>query len=319
MHQVHPDVGEVADGNLFLTRGRHNVFARATSGNPPDIFNLQAFRDNIRRRSSMCHKKNIEYLHVIFPDKQTVLNNLFPDYDIQSVAEEFLKYSGSESILLLTNGLRKAGLESEVFLKLDTHMTDYGNIVATKSIVERVLHGSHQFEIDRAVARLTKKGEYTGDLGGKLSPPRCGHRVMLDPDWTIRTFSNNFSAGNDGIMDFIFSPDASSSKRLVLFGDSFGRACLRVLSLFFREILFIRSRYFHPEIVNQARPDVVITQCVERYLNIVSPDNERPNALLYPLFSDGDYKPPVDFVQVLDAVLSKSFDPSRFDRLISKV
>ena len=43
-----------------------------------------------------------------------------------------------------------------------------------------------------------------------------------------------------------------TENRLLLFGDSFGRHCLAALSLFFREILFIRTRFFHPEIVAQA-------------------------------------------------------------------
>ena len=47
MRQLHPDVAEADDGNLFLTRGRHDVFAHATGRAPIRDEVLENFRLNI--------------------------------------------------------------------------------------------------------------------------------------------------------------------------------------------------------------------------------------------------------------------------------
>lgn len=316
MRQVHPDVAEADDGNLFLTRGRHDVFAHATGRAPVKDEVIDNFCANIAGRTETCDRLGVPYRHVILPDKQTVLRDRLPDLDIPGLGVAFVTRAGNERVLYLADELRRHAAEHDVFLLLDTHMTDLGSAFAIAVIADSLWPGVGTSHLERLAACVRRPKEYSGDLGGKLDPPRTATQHKLVPDWPLRRFTNNFVAGNDGIMDVFVSPHSVTEERLLLLGDSFGRQSLPALSLFFRELLFVRTRYFHPELVAQAQPDVVLTQNVERYLISTPRDQDRPNVLLFPELAGRPHDPPVEFAQVLDAFLAHGFDPGRMARVL---
>jgi hypothetical protein len=316
MRQLHPDVAEADDGNLFLTRGRHDVFAHATGQAPIRDEVLENFRLNTASRRQSCQRLGAEYRHVILPDKQTVLRDRLPDMGIQGLGVAFAERADDPAVLYLADPLRQLSAEQEVFLLLDTHMTDLGSALASAMIVDSLWPGLGTSHLDTLARCVRRPVEYSGDLGSKIDPPRTAMQHKLVLEWPVRRFSNNFLAGNDGIMDVHVSQRAVTENRLLLFGDSFGRHCLAALSLFFREILFIRTRFFHPEIVAQAEPDVVLTQNVERYLISTPNDVLRPNVLLYPELAGRPHDPPVEFALALDAFLAHGFDPGRMARVL---
>lgn len=318
MTQPHPDVYENVDGHLFLSRGRHDVFAHATGAARLNPDTLSNFIENIRRRSEYCEMAGVAYRHVIFPDKQTVLRDRLPDVDIVGLGVQFTDAVRPAPILYLAETLRSVVStgDDEVFLRTDTHMTDFGSAVASRVFVDDVFPHVGTDNFARIESRLVREVEFVGDLGGKLDPVRSDVQTTLDPDWALVVHTNRYLAGNDGIIDILLSPESVTPRRLVIFGDSFARKCLTPLSMYFREILFLRSRYFHPEIIDQIAPDVVMTQNVERYLVNVPRDRDRPNALLYPQLGGNAYEPPKEFVQVLDAMLAHRHDPERLQRLV---
>ncbi len=315
MRQLNEDVAEGADGNLFLTRGRHNVFALATGEVRPPERSIKTFADNIAEREQHCSRSGVAYRHVIFPDKQTVLRHSLPEITIQGLGEVYLRDVRGESVLYLEPQLTEAAQTSPVFLALDTHMSDLGNVVAVCAIVDALRPGLGAQSVERLRGRLLREVDYVGDLGGKLDPVRTATKTILRPDWPVRRFTNNYGGGNDGIIDIFLSPDSVTDDRLVLFGDSFARSCLMIFSAFYREILFVRTRFFHPEIVELAAPDVVLTQNVERYLANVAADDRRPHALLYPGLNGNTCEPDPGFTAALDAFLAHRFDPDRMQRV----
>ena len=319
MRQVHPDVVEIEDGNLFLTKGRHDVFAHATGRATIREQVVENFSANIAGRAEACERLGAEFRHVIMPDKQTVLRERLPDLEIPGLGVGFVARADDARVLYLADQLRRFSADRDVFLVLDTHMTDVGNALASAVIVDSLRPGLGTSHLERLFACVRRPVEYSGDLGSKLEPPRTATQHKLVPDWPVRRFSNNFLAGNDGIMDVLVSPESVTEQRLLLFGDSFGRICVPALSLFFRELLFIRTRFFHPEIVAQAEPDVVLTQNVERYLISTPRDVERPNVLLYPELAGRPHDPSVEFALVLDAFLAHGFDPGRMARVLETV
>src|SRR5262249_32802344 len=115
---------------------------------------------------------------------------------------------------------------------------------------------------------------------------------------------NNVSGGNNGIIDIIFRNEPYYQKRLLVFGDSFGRGLAAVLSHFFSETIFLRTPFFHREIFEQIGPDYVITQNVERYLSFCQADDMRPSFFMYPYLGKGVYAPTREFCEAFSAVLS---------------
>ena len=205
-------------------------------------------------------------------------------------------------ILNLTLSLRDHA--TTCFKSLDTHLNDHGMALAASSIVAALTGEGRAGVLETLQARPTKLRDMPGDLGGKLTPPRAGPERGIEADWPLRFFSNGVGFGNDGLADIYISPRSLLPARLLWFGDSFGRGCVRLLSLFFREILFLRTRFFHAEMLGQYRPDYVVTQNAERYLDVVTPDENAPPFLLYPALKGIDQAPTPAFARALAALLS---------------
>jgi hypothetical protein len=121
-----------------------------------------------------------------------------------------------------------------------------------------------------------KQVSISGDLGSKLTPQHTEYVQLVQPAWREIRLDNNLTTGNDGIIRILLSGNPNSSGKLLIFGDSYGNACLDFLGAYFREILFCRSRYFHEEIALSAKPEYIMTENVERYLALVTSDSEAP-------------------------------------------
>ncbi len=261
------------------------------------------FVSNIGARASFCEQLSIPYRHIIFPDKHTVLAELFPINAVVRMGDEYMSALSSDqkSVLFPVESLRSIG--PAAYLQLDTHLSATGIIAVIQHIYSDIFGATSTSEFSTLLDRVRKTELYSGDLGSKLNPPIELEKIELDRDWPLVMYSNGVTSGNDGIIDLIFSPRARTSKRILIFGDSFFRSSLQVLSFFFEEVYFFRTRYFHQEIVTAIRPDCVLTGNVERYLSKVSRDEEAPHALLYPALLRSDYNPSPDFLEALNAIL----------------
>jgi SAM-dependent methyltransferase len=151
---------------------------------------------------------------------------------------------------------------------------------------------------------LTVQRQHCGDLGSKLDPPVDSLETFALTNWKKFYFRNDIPGGNNGGVDIYFSPQALFAKRLLWFGDSFGRETVRFLSYFFSEILFLRTPFYHNDIVEQMCPDLIISSNVERYLASVVPDENRPLFFMYPFLTGRRYEPSSDFAEAFSAILS---------------
>lgn len=133
------------------------------------------------------------------------------------------------------------------------------------------------------IENSVEQGEWSGDLGSKLNPPREETKTLLKLPQRIKLLGNKIIKGNDGICDiYINRGRIVSSPRALVFGDSFARGLVPLMTRIFGMVIFCRSRYVHDEILLGFKPQLVISQNVERYLSKVSHDDERPPFLLYP-------------------------------------
>jgi hypothetical protein len=146
--------------------------------------------------------------------------------------------------------------------------------------------------------------DWAGDLGSRFTPPLSEKRHLLRKTWPHRWFHNDLKGGNNGIVDILFGTRAVYQKRLLVFGDSFSRDLCSLLSYFFQEVVFLRTPFFHDEMFNQIKPDLVLTSNVERYLSFCESDERRPPFLLYPHLGGIEYTPDKPFAEALSAVLS---------------
>jgi hypothetical protein len=167
--------------------------------------------------------------------------------------------------------------------KTDTHYSAIGNLAITKEIGAAMFPDLAQVGSSKIAHCIVEQDTFSGDLGRKLSPsPTETTWLLATPPFPFTVGSNGVQGGNDGICMLIRSPQSLSTKKLLIFGDSFFRAMLPMLAVFYRSIVFCRTRFFHYELIEAVNPDHVLCGIAERYLSQCLADAKRPHFLSYP-------------------------------------
>ena len=303
-------------GELYLAHGGHAVLDIATGRKTIDPANFAIFEANILSRAARCADMGATYRHIIFPDKQSAVQAPLPFKNPICLGDLYQRHcpGAAEHILDLGPLFRKTG--GKLFKTTDTHPTDLGLLLAGAEIAETLTGCDKAAAVQALLAKPVVPHRAAGDLGLRFTPHLESAEVTITTDWPVAYFHNDVGFGNDGLIDICLSPKALSHKRLLWFGDSFGRGCLRFLSYFFREVTFLRTRFLHEEMLQQIKPDIVVTQNVERYLDIIAPDSEAPPFLLYPALKGDQRVASLPFTEALAAILS--YPRQRYAGFLSK-
>ncbi|MCW5713959.1 MAG: hypothetical protein KIT43_05540 [Bauldia sp.] len=291
---------------LFLAGGAHSVIDYVTGARRLSDRSITAFKTNLERRRSWAERSGAAYVHLLTPDKQSFLPELWPlkDKPLIRLGEEILaSLSGDDHDIVYPIELLGRSGERNVW-QVDTHYSDRGALNVATALVEKLTGEPQQTMHERLLARINTPVTMSGDLGSKLNPPRQSTEPSYTPEFEGRHLHNNLVDGNDGIIDIHLNASAPYAKRLAVMGDSFGRMECRFLRYWFREIVFLRTRFFHPELLELFRPHYVVSQNVERYLDNIAFDGMRSHFLLMPHEKDRSYDPPKDFVAVLTDLLA---------------
>lgn len=312
-YRIEGDALLTKDNIAFLVGGNHSVLQYVTGKLAPTPTSLATFAGNLAERAGIAHGQGIPYLHVIFPDKQSVMTESFPIRPVHRLGDAYLAPLDPglrPYVLYPADRLRDE--QRAPFLPLDTHMTDHGSLA-----VLRMMLSATGFQADESLARverrIVKAQRWAGDLGAKFTPRLFQDGVVLDPDWPVTAFRNS-SGFNDGLVDILISPEAAHDRTVLLFGDSFFRMMLQHLSMVFTRVICLRTRFLHPEMVTLIRPDVIYTGNAERYLSNVTADSEAQAFALYPhLRAATDLAMPPEFLAAWRAVTApRSVHSQRF-------
>ena len=274
--EVSGDVAISNDGELFLAHGGHRLLEFNLGYRAPLDTSYRNFSANIARRVALTSGIGAKFLHIIFPDKQSVVPMVRPDPGIINLGD--LYASRCEDVWRHVAYPRAELTRIEQpFLRTDTHMTAGGTLAAVAIMVRRLHEDTYDSWLIAMVQRSRGHRPYTGDLGGKLDPQQSEVKEIIQVDRDIVWNSNEIGLGNNGLVSISWNARAPHPGRLVFFGDSFSRDCCTVLAHLYREVIFLRTPYVHAEELTSLRPDIVISGNVERYLSHVENDTNAPN------------------------------------------
>lgn len=292
--QTSGDVIIGQDGWLFLAGGSNEVLRYYTD---PGFFSEEAkarWAEVLRVRAERSGKAGIQYLHMTAPDKITVYN----DRVGSSIIHGVLPPSRAMSAYLLGHPLARgawidlagafdeARHTSDLYWKTDTHWNFNGACAAYRELCR--LLGSTVNE--GIFARDSFYLDIPLDLGGKLVPVVTEtfevKRVLQDAH---RSAANELVRGkeeqqkeNDAGLhigsDVTFTNNWSGRdpRRVMIFGDSFceyrPHLLTGLLAETFSETRFIWSTRVDWEEVEAYKPDILITEIAERFMNQVPND-----------------------------------------------
>lgn len=266
----------------FLIGGNHSVLKYATGELTPSAKSIAAFSANIAFRQAIAAKRKAPYLHVIFPDKQSILTDDFPYQPVHRLGDIYMASLNDDvrsAILYPADQLRDA--KRPVCQPLDTHLTDLGSLEILRLMLEAI--GLNAVEALARIDRcINKEIQSAGDLGGKFTPPLQQTCLYLRPNWKIMEYTSPGGFKNDGMVEIMINPEAEIDKTVLIFGDSFFRLMLRQMSAVFSRVICLRTRFMHPEMVTLVQPDIILSGNAERYLAQVVSDREAHAFSLYP-------------------------------------
>lgn len=253
------------DGWLYLYEGSHNQFSYLLKEKRPSQESIDNFSENIKARAEYCKKKGIDYLHVVFPSKPVVCKKYLPN-EYKNIESLFLANYSRGNVLYPEDALK----EQDAFFKTDTHLNAKGSWLVLEKILCEL--GMEHENIKPNFVNFPKLGDLTLMLSDNQREDSWALAGTNEPTKVFKT--NNCSAlqSNTGRIYIYRNPQAQTRKRLLVFGDSFFTLMLDHLSVYFSDVIFVRTSSFNQNFVDLCCPDVVISGNAERYLAKVDKD-----------------------------------------------
>lgn len=243
---------------------------------PMSAEQLEIWRKNLTRRQQWLRERGARYIFVIAPNSQTIYPEFLPD-SMQGVTDrtraddliEHLRKTTDIEVIDLRQAVmaaKRANPDERLFMRTDTHWNDLGSFRAYEYLAQRLkVHYPameplklEQFDVVRTT---TNGGDLAGLLGGRdlfLEDridlvPRPPFQLRVARDRHMESKINAFAPEPDNI-------------RLVMFRDSFAEAIMSYLAEHCSKSFFQWTDRFEEEAILREKPNLVITQMVERLL-----------------------------------------------------
>ncbi|WP_134725735.1 hypothetical protein [Paracoccus luteus] len=289
---VPPNIAVALDGRLILVGGNHHVLDSfgASARIPAEA--EEHFAANHDHRAVWCAERGIRFSHWVFPDP-IVFRGSMPPGSVASVLERAMPPAVRPQNLFYPLDVLDGFPERQS--RTDTHYSPLGNLFLGAEMAHAMLGLRDDSEIARTRAMSTRTEEFTGDLGAKCSPPVSEIRPVPPLIGEITKASNGLQVRNSGVIQLMMSPHAKSRRKLLVFGGSFFQLLLSELARYWRSIVFLRSAFFHYEMVRAVAPDDILCGWAERFIPATRPDAERPHFLAYPLILEKGLAPEEGF------------------------
>ncbi|MBE7535172.1 MAG: hypothetical protein HS124_05500 [Anaerolineales bacterium] len=239
---------------------------------------LSAFRTNLDALSEDYAGRGITLLLVIPPNKNTIYPERVPEqipvYGTISKLDQVvgaLRASGKTRMIDLRSPLLAAKEERQIYYATDTHWNDYGAYIAYSAIMNE-LHKTHPNLAARPasdfepVVREPDTLDLAAIMGTTLLPES---RIQFAPMFDLNSAYKTINLGGRKLM---FSYNRSADlPDLVMYHDSFFFNVIPMLGEHFHNSVYVQNfsggGLWNFSWVDERKPDVVIIEFAERYLD----------------------------------------------------
>lgn len=245
-HGVPPEVSISPEGRLYLSGGQHRVseiFSHDHNGISEE--SKSVFLKSQDERSAWCREKGLTYSQWIFPDP-ILFEGSALDGKVASLVSRAFREDLPDSVYYPFHVLNKYPDRQSV---TDTHYSPLGNMYVAREVALEVIGDTADIDLSTSIEQGSIKYGYSGDLGIKFNPIIKENRFVPRPVKSITSANNGIAAGNNGAIQIVESPNSITNRKLLIFGDSFLRSMLAELARYWRTIVFLRTPYFHYEMV----------------------------------------------------------------------
>lgn len=217
---------------------------------------------NLSLMQDYAHSKGVEFVFTVAPNK----NSIYPEY-----MQHYYVKAENPSMDMLKEELEKRGVnyldsftllrnqDEVMYYKTDTHWTYEAAALAANALLEAV---------DCEAVEVVEEGideSFVGDIERMLYPDSAtaeGTVVLSAGDWSL--------IGEGDVNDDDIKTHSSGSGSLLVYHDSFGSKMVPFLAPAFEDAHFIKDIQYSLVDIDEERPDVLMIERVERYIDLLS-------------------------------------------------
>lgn len=257
---------------LYLYKGSNNYYKAYSEEPSTAIIGADEWLETIDSYSTWFKRRSIRFLPVIIPNKATVIPDNYP-LELPSLITprlRFIRNSSLKEIYCPINHLHSISTNRFVFRKLDTHMSEYGNIYFVLGILEALGIDWHGIRLLAEVVSIEHKGDLGWRYDSSLVEKVSRFRFKEDSKVVVHELAQPVAA-HTGLIYESFCLDAPINAKLLVFGNSFFEkptswAMAPFLCRIFRNVRFHWESGVYEQYIDDFEPDFAIFQTCERFL-----------------------------------------------------
>lgn len=237
------------------------------------IDELEIIAENMINARDFLASQGKEFVITIIPNKSRVYSEYMPDMcgDVSQECRlnqvyQYLSENTDLTIVSPYNDIvsyKEAHPETQLYFKYDTHWNNFGAYVAAQSIsrvwgfempdldtVEQVYVDSDTYDL----ARMINLGDYLKE-DAPIATAYSGHMARVEIQSDGMSFTGTVDQGT------------ADARKLYIIGDSFSALLFPYLACHFNSSKSDMYYNYNYSSLESYDPDVVVFECVERYLN----------------------------------------------------
>ncbi len=251
---------------------------------------LASIRKLVEERRAWLEQRGIKFFVMVAPDKHTIYGEFLPpaihkigkESRVDQVVKDLESHPGIEFIDP-REALFRAKPSQRLYHRTDTHWNDYGAFVGYSELMERIaLYFPNVRKLSLDDYTVSVSEEEGGDLAGmlSLSDRIKEERITLVPRFIPRAVDGARpypdpvdTAEYPGRNMVVKETRDPRLPKALIFRDSFSWPLIPFLAESFQSVVFVWTFDFLPDLIEREKPDLVILECVGRYINALAREN----------------------------------------------
>jgi hypothetical protein len=233
----------------------------------------------VEKRRDWLARRGIAYVFVVAPDKQSIYPEELPDWVTkirpQTKLDQFYDYMRAHStvpVLDLREVLRAGKKTCPTYFQTDTHWNLFGGFLAYQELMRTMAKQRPGLEpLSLSSFTLTNKFWPGMDLATLLGLSMAeSNAYFLNPQPGLPQFTEK-TARPEHPKDPRYTYNSQAKGRVIIFRDSFAQSWISLLGYQFNQVTYLWQYDFDPAWIERDKPDIVVSEMVERFFNITNP------------------------------------------------
>ena len=274
------------NGRLYLTNDNNRIIDQTEGRFNLSPEQVDTWVERLEARAEWARNHDALYYYSVAPNTHSLYPQFLPDHitlsedrSVRRVQRALSNGSAFQNYYYPVELMREVSYDRAVAHINDTHWSHYGAFIYLKNLIA-LINRDHYLGNLSLEDFSVRTERLRGDLGVKVTPVYATQVEILELKAPRAVEVYNNGVRNTGNIRIYEHPD-KTLPRAVVFRDSYFNDTAPWFAEFFSRIVYIHQPGVDRHILNAEKPDIIISQQAERYINAIPDDVASPAATLY--------------------------------------